>query len=182
MQMTVHDELLRLTNAERNNPLGVHASLQQAAQKHAEWMATNRRMSHRGAGGSDFSDRIREAGYPTSTAGENVAMGYSTPAACIRAWMTSSGHRRNMLNTAYRSAGFGAAKGSNGSWYWCGLYGAAMPDHAPPPPIPDPIPPPAPRRTFWEWLLSLFGSRATEMYDPPAPPEIGIAVDTYRFL
>jgi hypothetical protein len=161
--MTVHDDLLALTNQERQEArvglLGVHGTLQRAAQGHAQWMAANRRMSHTGEGRSDFMDRVRAAGtYPSGNAGENIAMGYGTPAACINAWMKSTGHRRNMLNSSYRSVGFGAAKASNGDWYWCGVYGAAAPSDSPPAPPPTPPPPPPPRKTLWERILSWFSS------------------------
>ena len=52
-------------------------------------------------------DRMDAAGYSWSTWGENIAAGYSTPAAVMTAWMGSSGHRANILSTGYREIGVG---------------------------------------------------------------------------
>ena len=97
-----------------------------AAQKHAEWMAKNNTMSHTGEGRSTFSSRIKQAGYNPQTGGENVAMGYSTTAAVFNGWMKSSGHRANIVNSAYKDVGFGLATSKNGSKYWCANFGAQI--------------------------------------------------------
>ncbi|WP_425618057.1 CAP domain-containing protein [Anatilimnocola sp. NA78] len=164
--MTIHDDLLKVTNEQRDRygvvALGVHPTLQIAAQKHAEWMADNRRMSHTGEGRSQFDDRIRAAGpYPSSAMAENIAWGQRTAKECVIDWMSSAGHRRNMLNAGYLSAGFGAASDVNGALYFCALYGAAKPESPapvkpPPPPPPEPSWP-TPRVGLIEWLLSLLG-------------------------
>jgi uncharacterized protein YkwD len=39
--------------------------------------------------------------------GENVAKGYQSPEATVRAWMHSPGHRRNILNSRYTTIGVG---------------------------------------------------------------------------
>jgi uncharacterized protein YkwD len=39
--------------------------------------------------------------------GENVAKGYSSPEATVRAWMHSPGHRRNILSSRYTTIGVG---------------------------------------------------------------------------
>lgn len=149
------DELLAATNQQRAGNrialVGIHPALQEAAQKHAEWMALNRRMSHAGEGGNTFVDRIRAAGYPNSNAAENIAWGYTDAASCVQGWMNSAGHRNNMLNPQYQSTGFGAARASNGQWYWCGLYGVATGSTQPP--ITPPAPKPHPK--WLEWLLRL---------------------------
>ena len=54
-------------------------------------------------------DRMSAAGYSWSSAGENIAAGYSTPAAVMAGWMASSGHRANILSTSYRELGVGYA-------------------------------------------------------------------------
>lgn len=41
--------------------------------------------------------------------GENLAMGYSSKAAVMRAWMHSPGHRHNILEARYRRIGFATA-------------------------------------------------------------------------
>ena len=50
-----------------------------------------------------------------------VAHGYSTPEACIRGWIYSPGHRVWVLGRQGR-CGFGCQKGSNGRWYYAGVF------------------------------------------------------------
>lgn len=117
-------QLMDLHNNERNQHnvpiLQQDAGLMQAAQQHADWMANNGKMSHRGENGSSPGDRIGP-GY--NTWGENVAMGQKTPAEVTRDWMNSSGHRRNILNGQFTHVGFGVAQDSQGRLYWCTCFG-----------------------------------------------------------
>ena len=56
--------------------------------------------------GSPF-DMMRAFGVSYRTAGENIAMGYATPAAVVEAWMNSEGHRANILSANYTTLGVG---------------------------------------------------------------------------
>ena len=56
--------------------------------------------------GSPF-DMMRAFGVSYRTAGENIAMGYATPAAVVEAWMNSEGHRANILSATYTTLGVG---------------------------------------------------------------------------
>ncbi len=56
--------------------------------------------------GSPF-DMMRAFGVSYRTAGENIAMGYATPAAVVDAWMNSEGHRANILSANYTMLGVG---------------------------------------------------------------------------
>ena len=53
------------------------------------------------------------------TAGENIAMGQTTPEAVVNGWMNSEGHRANILNSSYTQIGVGYA--ANGH-YWTQLF------------------------------------------------------------
>lgn len=108
--------------ARGSRPLNLHPNLCAAAQAHADWMAKNQRMSHTGAGGSNFSQRAREHGYTIRGGGENVAAGYPTVDAVMKGWMKSPGHRRNILNSQWKDAGFGVAKSKNGQLYWSATF------------------------------------------------------------
>lgn len=55
-------------------------------------------------------------GYSFSAAGENIAVGYRSPADVMKGWMNSPGHRANILNTEYKAIGIGAVK--IGDMYW----------------------------------------------------------------
>jgi uncharacterized protein YkwD len=104
-------EVIRLVNVERTNAglgsLASQAQLTQAAQRHSIDMGCNFFLSHTGSDGSDPFDRIDASGYYWYTAGENVAGGYSTPAAVVTAWMNSAGHRANILSTDFTEIGIG---------------------------------------------------------------------------
>ncbi|WP_455353092.1 CAP domain-containing protein [Streptomyces sp. SYSU K217416] len=118
--------VVQLVNSERSKagcaPLTVNAKLTQAAQNHSKDMAAHRNMSHTGSDGSSPGDRITRAGYSWSTYGENVAYGYSTPESVMAGWMSSPGHKRNILNCAFKEIGVGLAQPGN---YWTQSFGTA---------------------------------------------------------
>jgi uncharacterized protein YkwD len=119
--VAIAQEILRLVNVERQRvnapPLVLNDKLTAAAQRHAQDMATSRRMSHTGSDGSTMRLRIDATQYNWSTIGENVAMGQPTAAAVMAAWMNSPGHRQNILNPAFTELGVGYATGANRP-YW----------------------------------------------------------------
>ena len=104
-------EVLALVNQERAaNGLGavtLNAQLTQAAQGHSFDMGCNFFLSHTGSDGSDPGARIDATGYYWMTWGENVAAGYSTPAAVMNGWMNSPGHRANILDGSFTEMGIG---------------------------------------------------------------------------
>ncbi|MFF9201043.1 CAP domain-containing protein [Streptomyces sp. NPDC014986] len=118
--------VVELVNAERGkagcSPVKVNATLTEAAQKHSEDMAASGNMSHTGSDGSSPGDRITRAGYDWSTYGENVAYGYSTPEQVMAGWMTSPGHRENIVNCAFKEIGVGLAQPGG---YWTQDFGTA---------------------------------------------------------
>lgn len=107
----------------RLGQLRPHTKLDQAAQKHAEWMAKNNKMSHTGAGGSSFWDRVQAEGFRGRGGGENIAYGYSTAKTVMNGWMNSSGHRANILRSTFTHLGLGYARADNGRIYWCTTFG-----------------------------------------------------------
>ena len=62
---------------------------------------------------------MRAFGISYKTAGENIARGYQTPVAVVNAWMSSPGHRANILNSTYTHIGVGYV--SSGS-YWTQIF------------------------------------------------------------
>src|SRR5262245_9929341 len=121
--------IVDLTNAERANagiaPFRTSAQLMQAAQLQADQMARLGRMEHElpGAQYPTPADRLAAVGYRWSTYGENIAMGQSSAAAVVDAWMHSSGHRANILNSAFREIGAGYARDSAGRPYYVQVFG-----------------------------------------------------------
>ncbi len=106
-------QVVELVNQERWNngglpPLKRNALLDQSAHTHSSNMAERDFFSHcdLDTKTSPF-DRIGAAGYSYWAAAENIAAGYGSPAEVMDGWMSSSGHRRNILSTNYREIGIG---------------------------------------------------------------------------
>ncbi|MEU8570502.1 CAP domain-containing protein [Streptomyces pathocidini] len=118
--------VVELVNSERSkagcSPVTVDEKLTKAAQDHSKDMAEHGNMSHTGSDGSDAGERITRAGYSWSTYGENVAYGYSTPEQVMEGWMSSPGHKRNILNCDYKEIGVGLAQPDH---YWTQDFGTA---------------------------------------------------------
>lgn len=119
-------KVVALVNSERAkvgcSAVKVNAKLTKAAQDHSQDMAAHKNMSHTGSDGSNPGDRITRAGYSWSTYGENVAYGYSTPESVMQGWMTSPGHKANILNCSFKEIGVGLAQPGS---YWTQDFGAA---------------------------------------------------------
>jgi uncharacterized protein YkwD len=68
--------------------------------------------------GTEFAERISDAGYRWSAAAENIAAGQRSPTSVMAAWMGSDGHRRNILNCSLRDVGVGLAYSTGDRPYW----------------------------------------------------------------
>lgn len=112
-------EVIRLVNVERAKA-GLKAltedwELSRVARYKSQDMHDLRYFSHTSPTyGSPF-DMMKAFGIRYRTAGENIAMGYRTPAAVVQGWMNSPGHRANILNASYTKIGVGYVAGGN---YW----------------------------------------------------------------
>jgi uncharacterized protein YkwD len=110
-EATQEERVVRLVNDERARagvpPLRVDARLRKAARAHSADMARRNFCAHECPDGTTPTDRMRTAGYPRPGA-ENVAKGQRTPHLVMHAWMTSPGHRTNVLNPAFTTIGVGA--------------------------------------------------------------------------
>ena len=89
--------------------------VQDFARRQANRMANQNRMFHQDLG------RVMRACNLVAV-GENVAYGYPSGRATVRAWMNSSGHRANILNRNFRGMGLAARK-SRGVWYVSQVFG-----------------------------------------------------------
>ena len=58
----------------------------------------------------------------SSTRGENIAMGQQSADKVMAAWMSSSGHRANILRSSFGSIGVCAYKVGN-TMYWVQEFG-----------------------------------------------------------
>ena len=96
--------------AERGLPkFCVHPDLQRAARDHSKEMLAEDRFAHGNVG-----ERLRRFGYRWSTSGENILYdpgSRDSVESLFKLWMTSSGHRANILNKNFREIGIGASSG-----------------------------------------------------------------------
>lgn len=112
------DEVVRQVNVERARrglgALRASAELNRAARIRASEIP--RKFSHTRPDGTPWRT-VTSAAY-----GENIAMGQRTADKVMAAWMTSSGHRANILRPSYGSIGVCAVV-SGGVTYWVQLFG-----------------------------------------------------------
>ena len=112
-------EVIRLVNAERAK-YGLAAleedwELSRVARYKSQDMHDERYFSHTSPTYGTPFEMIRAFGLSYRAAGENIAVGYATPAAVVAGWMASEGHRANILSSSYTKIGVGyVADGS----YW----------------------------------------------------------------
>ncbi|HLD63648.1 MAG TPA: CAP domain-containing protein [Candidatus Peribacteraceae bacterium] len=111
------DAVFELTNVERVKaglrPLRRNATLDVAAQRHAEDMDDNNFFDHRNKQGEYAGDRIQQVGYAYLAYGENIAKGQEAPAKVVNDWMQSPGHKANLMLPEFDEIGIGV---SDTSW------------------------------------------------------------------
>lgn len=108
-------EVFNLINQQRTNnglsALKVDSEVQRVARIKAEDMVTNNYFSHTSPTyGSPF-DMLKSFKISYRTAGENIAANSSNSGA-VNAWMNSSGHKANILNSGFNYTGIGVVNSS----------------------------------------------------------------------
>ncbi|MFZ2500971.1 MAG: CAP domain-containing protein, partial [Minisyncoccia bacterium] len=108
--------IFTLTNADRISagvaPLSENTLLDQAAQMKAEDMLAKGYFAHLSPEGYPFTHWIDMVGYHYRNFGENLSMSSSmTNEDVNNGWMSSVGHRANILNTEFTEIGVGVATG-----------------------------------------------------------------------
>ncbi len=116
-----------LANAERAaaglTPLVWSDDLANIALAHSKDMNDRRFMSHTNPDGLSPFDRIRRYGLKYTGAAENIAAGQKSPEEVMQSWMSSEGHRANILNPNLKQLGVGFYEG-NGPYrtYWTQVF------------------------------------------------------------
>ena len=105
-------DILELVNEERSSRglgiLTLSQKLDAAADLHAQDMATNYyATNHTGSDSSNLATRITRSGYEWTIIGENLAAGQTSASSVVQAWMNSTGHRANILNSNFTHLGLG---------------------------------------------------------------------------
>ncbi len=121
--LSFENEVIRLVNNIRKEnglkPLSANWELSRVARYKSRDMKENGYFSHTSpVYGSPF-EMIKNFGLSYRTAGENIAKGQRTPEAVVNAWMNSSGHRANILNSSYTKIGVGYEPSGN---YWTQMF------------------------------------------------------------
>ena len=108
-------EVFNLINEQRTknglSALKINSEVQNVARIKAKDMVNNNYFSHTSPTyGSPF-DMLNSFKVSYKTAGENIA-GNSSNSAAVTAWMNSSGHKANILNSSFNYTGVGVVNGS----------------------------------------------------------------------
>jgi uncharacterized protein YkwD len=130
-------DALRLINGYRAQagcrPLVVNPQLQAAAKNHAQAMASKNFFSHTGKTGSKMAQRIAREGFKGRKLAENIAAGQSSGAEVFKSWMSSQGHKRNLMDCDFSETGLAMVyqaddaplKGNGAAfkYYWVQTFG-----------------------------------------------------------
>ncbi|WJE16480.1 CAP domain-containing protein [Halobacillus sp. ACCC02827] len=116
-------QVVELTNQEREKqglaPLELDTELSAVAKDKSLDMQKNNYFSHNSPTyGSPF-DMMKTYGIDYQTAGENIAMGQTSPEQVVQGWMNSEGHRKNIMNPNFTHIGVGHAEDGN---YWTQMF------------------------------------------------------------
>lgn len=116
-------EVVRLVNIERAkyglSALKMNNSLVDLSRQKSQDMHDLKYFAHQSPTYGSAFDMMKKAGVSYRTAGENIAMGYSTPEAVVNAWMNSEGHRANILSAKYSQIGVGYVEDGH---YWTQMF------------------------------------------------------------
>jgi uncharacterized protein YkwD len=118
-ETSVLRELNRVRTLYHLQPLRVHPSLERAARSHSLGLLHENVFTH-----GDFAARMRRYDGPGTAAGENLAWGAgpdATARAVVGGWLSSPGHRANLLRPGFRYVGVGTATGR-----FAGVSGATI--------------------------------------------------------
>lgn len=131
------DAVILATNNQRRKDSGLedlvaNSKLNLSANKKLEDMFANNYFEHLSPEGIGVSDLGEMFEYDYILIGENLAMGnFKDEDALLEAWMSSEGHRANILNTKYKEIGVAVGKGMyNGKELWMAVQHFGVPQEA----------------------------------------------------
>jgi uncharacterized protein YkwD len=110
-------KLWQLTNAARVtaglSKLRLNPKLDTSAINKCNDMVAKDYWDHKDPAGRQPWHFITDAGYSYTTAGENLAWGFSSTQALFDGWMNSQVHRTDILRSTYTDVGFGVCHSDN---------------------------------------------------------------------
>ena len=81
----------------------------------------NDSFSHTRPNGSSCFTVLSELGISYGTAGENIAVGYSSSQSVMEGWRSSSGHYQNIISSKFKKIGIGVNIVNN-QYYWVQIF------------------------------------------------------------
>ena len=103
------------------SPLAIDSALSRIARVKSQDMMTGGYFAHTSPTSGDVRAMLTHFGYEYTAAGENIAR-YGSLEKAQAALMSSPGHRRNILSTAYTKVGVGVAVNSQGHVYLTQIF------------------------------------------------------------
>ena len=117
------DDVIALVNKEREakglSALKKDDTLTEVADLRVQEITT--KFSHTRPDGTKCFTAFSDMGVVSSTRGENIAMGQTSASGVMKSWMSSEGHKANILNSDFKSIGVGCVK-SGGYYYWVQVF------------------------------------------------------------
>lgn len=115
------DDVLVQVNAARSRAglpaFKWNSKVANAAQVHADYLASIRQVVHAGPNGARVGQRLASAGFSFTSYGEALGAGYPTTNALVQAWLSSPTHRVIILGN-FQYVGVGVAVDNGGTAYW----------------------------------------------------------------
>ena len=102
-------------------PLVIDPELCRIARIKSQDMRDNQYFAHTSPTYGDVRSMLRRFGYAYTAAGENIAH-HATVEKAQAAFLSSPGHRRNIMNEAYTKVGLGAAVDAKGYVYLTQIF------------------------------------------------------------
>ena len=117
------NEVYEITNNYRSlvgvSSLTLDSSLVEAASIRAKEISDS--FSHTRPNGSSCFTVLSELGISYGTAGENIAVGYSSSQSVMEGWRSSSGHYQNIISSKFKKIGIGVNI-INNQYYWVQIF------------------------------------------------------------
>ena len=120
----IADSVVTIVNKERESvgvpPLKALPTLYLVAQARA--VECSNAFTHERPDGSPLITIFDGSGLSFTSYAENIAYNASNdPENAVKQWLTSQGHRENMLSSSYDHIGVGVCE-KNGYYYWCQIF------------------------------------------------------------
>ncbi|QTD40800.1 S-layer homology domain-containing protein [Sporosarcina sp. Te-1] len=121
-------DTIKLVNKERASQklaaLKVDTALNKIAQTKAEDMVKNNYFAHLSPTYGSVGTMLDTFKYSWTAYGENIAKGYTSPNSAVEGWMSSKGHRANILQSKFTNIGAGYSTDADGTTYWVHIFTA----------------------------------------------------------